>query len=185
MPLGDIQDSQFPRQRQSEGHMQAPPCTLVPDKAFSSRRVVVASLLGRACSRCSDSSPALRPAGGVLVLSNKMGFCKVSTWKPRRWGNVGQLWEQVRLKAVTTQQPRYAEETSHSRKDLLLKVAGVRAGDVCRSYFPQPQTCCGIALASVVGCCCFVSHKMIWNTGYHGARLGGRKMKQPGTLCSY
>lgn len=43
----------------------------------------------------------------------------------------------------------------------------------------------GIALASVVGCCCFVSHKMIWNTGYHGARLGGRKMKQPGTLCSY
>lgn len=89
MPLGDIQDSQFPRQRQSEGHMQAPPCTLVPDKAFSSCRVVVASLLGRACSRCSDSSPALRPAGGVLVLSNKMGFCKVSTWKPRRWGKHG------------------------------------------------------------------------------------------------
>lgn len=43
----------------------------------------------------------------------------------------------------------------------------------------------GIALASVVGCCCFVGHKMIWNTGYHGARLGGRKMKQPGALCSY
>nr|XP_038950509.1 ankyrin-1 isoform X19 [Rattus norvegicus] len=80
--------------------MQAPPCTLVPDKAFSSCRVVVASLLGRACSCCSDSSPALRPAGGVLVLSNKMGFCKAdaatSFLRAARSGNLDKALDHLR-----------------------------------------------------------------------------------------
>lgn len=46
-------------------------------------------------------------------------------------GDVGQTWEQVRLKAVTTRQPWGAEETSHSSEDLPLKEAGVRAGGLC------------------------------------------------------
>lgn len=47
-----------------------------------------------------------------------MGFCKVSTWEPCSivGGDVGQTWEQVSLKAVTTWQPWGAKETLHSPK---------------------------------------------------------------------
>ncbi|XP_006509065.1 ankyrin-1 isoform X15 [Mus musculus] len=84
--------------------MQAPPCTLVPDKAFSGCRVAVASPLGRDCSRCSDSSPSLPPssppAGRVLVPSNKMGFCKAdaatSFLRAARSGNLDKALDHLR-----------------------------------------------------------------------------------------
>lgn len=76
-----------------------------------------------------------------------MGFCKVSNWESSCVVG-GRCGGRCASRLSPPSSPGVQRKPRTSPKDLLLKVAGVRAGDLCPdsviSDSPQPGACCGI-----------------------------------------